>query len=139
RWEGDTLVVDVTSLNDQTWLDRAGNFHSDALHVIEHYTYLTPDALTYEATIEDPKVFSRPWKISMPLYRRLEKNAQVLEFKCVEFAEELMYGHLRKQSIKLREVSYEQAISDFDGWPSERDGIAGANHRHRPNHLTHGD
>jgi hypothetical protein len=100
HWEGDTLVVDVTSLTDQTWFDRAGNFHSDALHVIERYTHLTPDALTYEATIEDPKVFSRPWKMSMPLYRRLEKNAQVLEFKCVEFAEELMYGHLRKQPSK---------------------------------------
>ena len=100
RWEGNTLVVDVTSLNDQTWFDRAGNFHSDALHVVERYTFLSPDALTYEVTIEDPKVFSRPWKMSMPLYRRLEKNAQLLEFKCVEFAEELMYGHLRKQPSK---------------------------------------
>ena len=98
RFEGDTLVVDVTSFTDQTWLDRAGNFHSDALHVVERYTPRSPDALTYSATIEDPKVFSRPWTISMPLYRRLEKNAQVLEFKCVEFAEELMYGHLRKQT-----------------------------------------
>ena len=100
RWEGDTLVVDVTSLNDQTWFDRAGNFHSDALHVVERYTPLSPDALTYEVTIEDPKVFSRPWKMSMPLYRRLEKNAQLFEFKCVEFVEELMYGHLRKQPSK---------------------------------------
>ena len=100
RWAGETLVVDVTSLNDQTWFDRAGNFHSDALHVVERYTFLSPDALTYEVTIEDPKVFSRPWKMSMPLYRRLEKNAQLLEFKCVEFAEELMYGHLRKQPSK---------------------------------------
>jgi hypothetical protein len=100
HWEGDTLVVDVTSLNDQTWFDRAGNFHSDALHVVERYTPLSADALTYEATIEDPNVFSRPWKISMPLYRRLEKNAQLLEFKCVEFVEELMYGHLRKQPSK---------------------------------------
>jgi hypothetical protein len=100
RWQGDTLVVDVTNMSDQTWFDRAGNFHSDALHVVERYTHLTPDALTYEATIEDPKVFSRPWKMSMPLYRRLEKNAQILEFKCVEFAEELMYGHLRKQPSK---------------------------------------
>ena len=98
RWDGDTLVVDVTSMNDQTWFDRAGNFHSDALHVVERYTPLSPDALTYEVTIEDPKVFSRPWKMSMPLYRRLDKNVQLLEFKCVEFAEELMYGHLRKQS-----------------------------------------
>jgi len=100
HWEGDTLVVDVTAMNDQTWFDRAGNFHSDALHVVERYTPLGPDALTYEATIEDPNVFSRPWKMSMPLYRRLEKNAQLFEFKCVEFAEELMYGHLRKQPSK---------------------------------------
>ena len=100
HWEGDTLVVDVTSFNDQTWFDRAGNFHSDALHVVERYTPLSRDALTYEVIIEDPKVFSRPWKMSMPLYRRLEKNAQLLEFKCVEFVEELMYGHLRKQPSK---------------------------------------
>jgi hypothetical protein len=100
HWEGDTLVVDVTSMNDETWFDRAGNFHSDALRVVERYTPLSPDALTYEVTIEDPKVFSQPWKMSMPIYRRLDKNAQVLEFKCVEFVEELMYGHLRKQPGK---------------------------------------
>jgi hypothetical protein len=97
HWQGDTLVVDVTSFNDQTWFDRAGNYHSDALHVVERYTPLSPDALNYEVTIEDPQVFSRPWKMSMPLYRHLEKNAQLLEFKCVEFVEELMYGHLRKK------------------------------------------
>ena len=97
RWDGDTLVVDSTGFIDQTWFDRAGNFHSDALHVVERFTALTPDALQYEVTIEDPKVFTRPWKMSMPLYRRLEKNAQLMEFKCVEFAEEVMYGHLRKQ------------------------------------------
>jgi hypothetical protein len=97
RWEGDTLVVDVTGLNDQTWFDRAGNFHSEALHVTERYTRIGPDHLSYEATIEDPKVFTRPWKISMPLYRRMEKSAQVLEYKCVEFVEELMYGHLQKK------------------------------------------
>ena len=100
RWEGDTLVVDVTGFNDQTWFDRAGNFHSDALHVVERYTRTGPDHLLYEATIEDPKVFTRPWKMSMPLYRRVEKNAQLGEYICVEFAEELMYGHLRKQPTK---------------------------------------
>ncbi len=94
----DTLVVVTwTGLNDKNWFDRAGNFHSDALHVVERYTPRSPDTLMYEATIEDPKVFSRPWKISMPLYRHVEKNAQLLEFKCVEFAEELLYGPLRKQ------------------------------------------
>jgi hypothetical protein len=100
HWEGNTLVVDVTGLNDQTWFDRAGNFHSDALHVVERYTPRSPDTLLYEATIEDPKVFTRPWKISMPLYRRVEKNAQLLEFKCVEFSEEVIYGHLRKKASK---------------------------------------
>jgi hypothetical protein len=100
KWEGDSLVVDVTSLNDQTWFDRAGNWHSDQLHVIERYTRVGPDALQYEATIEDPKVFTRQWKMSMPLYRRMEKNAQLLEYKCVEFAEEVLYGHLRKQPLK---------------------------------------
>ena len=100
KWEGDSLVVDVTSLNDQTWFDRAGNWHSDQLHVIERYTRVGPDALQYEATIDDPKVFTRQWKMSMPLYRRMEKNAQLLEYKCVEFAEEVLYGHLRKQPLK---------------------------------------
>ena len=102
HWDGDTLVVDVTSLNDQTWFDRAGNFHSDALHVVERYTPLSADALTYDVTIEDPKVFSRPWKISMPLYRHVEKNAQLLEYKCPEFAEEVLYGPLRKKPAGSR-------------------------------------
>jgi len=98
HWEGDTLVVDVTGLNDQTWFDRAGNFHSEALHVVERFTPVSADVLDYQATIEDPKVFTRPWKIQMPLYRRQEKRAQLLEFKCVEFVEELMYGDLRKKT-----------------------------------------
>ena len=100
RWEGETLVVDSTGFNDQSWFDRAGNFHSDALHVVERFTATSADHLNYEATIEDKNVFSRPWKLSMPLYRRKERNAQVMEFKCVEFAEELLYGHLRKQPTK---------------------------------------
>ncbi len=98
RWEGDTFVVDVTSFVDQTWFDRAGNFHSEALHVIERYTPVSPDVMQYEATLEDPKVFTRPWKMSMPLYRRLDENAQVLEFKCVPFSEELLYGHPRRKT-----------------------------------------
>ena len=100
RWEGDTLVVDVAGFNGQAWFDRAGNFASDTLHVVERYTPIGPNALMYEATIEDPNVFTRPWKMSMPLYRRLEENAQVLEFKCVEFSEELLYGDLRKQPTR---------------------------------------
>jgi len=97
RWEGNTLVIDVTDQIDQTWFDRAGNFHSEALHVVERYTPIDRNTISYEATMEDPKVFTRPWKISMPLYRRVEKNAQLMEYKCVEFVEELMYGHLRKK------------------------------------------
>jgi hypothetical protein len=95
RWEGDTLVVDVTSFNDRTWFDAAGSFHTEALHVVERYSVVDADHLMYEATIEDPNVFTRPWKIRMPLYRRIEQPSQLLEFKCVEFVEELMYGHLR--------------------------------------------
>jgi hypothetical protein len=98
-WQGDTLVVDVSAFTDATWFDRAGNFHSDALHVVERFTPISKDAIQYEATIEDPQVFSRPWKISMPLYRRLEKNAQLMEFRCVEMVEETMYGHLRKEQL----------------------------------------
>jgi hypothetical protein len=97
RWEGETLVIDVTGFNDSTWFDRAGNYHSDKLHVVERWSASSPNTLNYEATIEDPNVFTRPWKVSFPLYRRVEKNAQLLEYKCVEFVEELMYGHLRKQ------------------------------------------
>jgi hypothetical protein len=97
RWEGETLIIDVTDLEEQTWFDRAGDFHSDALHVVERYTPTDANTLNYEVTIEDPKVFTRPWKMSMPLYRHQEKNAQLMEYKCVEFVEELMYGHLRKQ------------------------------------------
>ncbi len=96
HWEGDTLVVDVTGLVDQTWFDRAGDFHSDALHVVERYTPVSRDVLKYEATIEDPKVFSRPWKISMPLYRHVEKDARLMEFRCAQFVEELLYGQYRK-------------------------------------------
>jgi len=99
HWEGDTLVVDVTGFNDSTWFDRAGNFHSSALHVVERYTPTSREVIQYEATIEDPDVFTRPWKISMPLYRRLEKNAQLLDFKCVEFVEELLYGQWRKEPL----------------------------------------
>ena len=99
RWEGDTLVVDLVDFNDETWFDRAGNFHSDALHVVERYTPMGRDVIRYEATIEDPQVFTRPWKISMPLYRRLEPNAQLTDFRCVEMVEETIYGHLRKEQL----------------------------------------
>jgi len=99
KWEGETLVIDVTGFNDQTWFDRSGNFHSEQLHVVERYTRTGPDHLLYEATIEDPQVFTRAWKISMPLYRRIERNAQLMDFKCVEFVEELLYGQYRKNPL----------------------------------------
>jgi hypothetical protein len=96
RWEGETLVIDNDGFNDQTWFDRAGNFHSESLKVTERYTATSPDALSYEVTIEDPKVFTRPWKMRMPLYRRLEPAARVWKYNCIEFAEEVVYGHLRR-------------------------------------------
>ena len=99
KWDGDTLVVDVTGFNEQSWFDRAGNFHTDKLHVVERWTRTGANTMNYEATIEDPNVFTRPWKISMPLYRRIEKNAQLMDFKCVEFVEELMYGKFRKKPL----------------------------------------
>jgi hypothetical protein len=89
RWEGDTLVVDVMDFNDETWFDKAGNFHSQELHVVERYTPLGANHLQYEATIEDAKVFTRPWKISLPLYRRLEKNLEILEYECLGFRDPL--------------------------------------------------
>lgn len=100
RWESDTLVVDVTSQTEDSWFDRAGDFHSDALHVVERYTPRSADTMMYEATIEDKEVFTRPWKISMPLYRHVEKDAQVIESKCVEFSEELLYGEFRKKPAR---------------------------------------
>ena len=99
HWEGDTLVVNVNSFNDKTWLDRAGNFHSEALHVTERFSLLTPDVIWYEAMIEDPSVFTRAWRIAMPLYRRMEPNIQLLEYQCIEFVEEFLYGNLRKTPL----------------------------------------
>src|SRR5688572_6030725 len=92
RWDGDTLVVDVTGQNGQAWLDRAGNYVTDAVHVVERYTMSDRDHIMYEATIEDPNVFTRPWKITMPLYRRIERNIQLLQFRCAEYVEEFHYG-----------------------------------------------
>jgi hypothetical protein len=88
RWDGDTLVIDVKNLNDQTWFDHAGNHHSDALHLVERYNLTDPDHIQYEVTVEDPKVFTRPWKMGMPLYRRMEKNARLLEYECVFYLQE---------------------------------------------------
>ena len=84
-WDGDSLVVDVVHFTDQTWFDRSGNFHSESLHVVERYTPTSENHIVYEATIEDPQVFTRPWTIRMPLYRRLEENLQILDYDCVDF------------------------------------------------------
>ena len=96
HWEGETLVIDVSAQVGDTWLDSSGNHHSEEIHVLERYTATGPDHLLYEATITDPKTYTRPWKVSFPLYRRIDENMQLLDFKCVVFAEELMYSHLSK-------------------------------------------
>jgi hypothetical protein len=98
-WDGDTLVLTVTGLNAETWLDRSGSHHTEMMTVVERYTPMGPNHLQYEATITDPEVFTEPWKISMPLYRRMEANAQLLDFKCVEFVEEMMYGEWRRNPL----------------------------------------
>ena len=99
HWEGNTLVVDVSHFNDRTWFSRSGDFHSDALHIVERFTPITRDALRYDVTIEDPNVFTRPWKMNMVLYRQLEANARLMEYKCVELVEETFLGHLRKNQL----------------------------------------
>lgn len=100
RWVGDTLEITVTDQVEDTWFDRAGNFHSDALTVVERYTPVDANTINYNVTLDDPKVFTRPWKMDMPLYRRLERHAQLMEYRCVPFVEELMYGHLRKMPAR---------------------------------------
>ncbi|GAB1263909.1 hypothetical protein [Aurantivibrio infirmus] len=100
HWEGDTLVIKVTDQREETWFDSAGNYHGYELVVEERYTPAGPNVLMYEATITDPEFYTKPWKISMPLYRRLDKNMQLLDFKCVEFVEEKLYGHLRKKKAE---------------------------------------
>ena len=96
-WEGDTLVV--TGQSDSTWFDRAGNHHSAAMTVVERWTLMGPDHLRYEAEITDPETFTRPWKMSMILYRRVGEDARLQQFKCVEFVEELMFGKYRKNPL----------------------------------------
>lgn len=105
HWEGDTLVIEVTGQNDRTWFDRAGNYHSSSLKVTERYTKVSDYVMQYEATIEDPEVFSRPWQIRMPLYRRAEPDAELLGFKCVPFAEQLLYGHLTRNGQQQQEAA----------------------------------
>lgn len=100
RWEGDTLLVTVTGQNDSTWFDRAGNFHSAEMKVVERWTPTGPGVMRYEAEMTDPNTFARPWKISLNLYKRQGEDARLQQFKCVEFVEEMMYGRLRKEPLK---------------------------------------
>ena len=107
KCEGDTLVVAVTNLNGDTWFDRAGNHHTAEMKVTERYTPVSANHITYEATIDDPATFTKPWTIKMPLYKRIEEHATVFELRCVEMVEELVYGHLRKeQLVKSWEADY---------------------------------
>ena len=101
RWDGDTLVVDVTAQVENTWLDRAGNFHSGELVVEERYRLLSPHHLRYQATLTDPSVYREPWTLEVILYKNIDPKAQLMDFRCVEFVEELMYGHLSKDSDRL--------------------------------------
>lgn len=82
HWEGDTLVVDARHFIDETWLDRSGNYHSDALHVVERWTLLDANTIDYQATLDDAKVYSRPWTIKVILHRHREKNFQLIENYC---------------------------------------------------------
>jgi len=100
HWEGDSFVIEVTGQNDRTWLDRAGNFHSAGLRVVERFTPTSAHTMRYEATLEDSDVFTEPWRISLNLYRRVGEDAQLQQFKCIEFVEELMYGHLRREPTR---------------------------------------
>lgn len=99
RWEGDTLVIETTGQNDRTWLDRSGNYHSDKLKVTERFTRTSEYTVDYSATLEDPEVYTKPWTISMPLYKRVGADEHMLLFNCVEYVEEMMYGHLRKEPV----------------------------------------
>jgi hypothetical protein len=100
KWVGDTFVVKITGFNDQTWFDRAGNHHSEQLIVEERWVMLDPDHLRYRATMTDPATFSRPWSIEVTLYRHVEPDARLGQFKCVPFVEELLYGQLRKTPLR---------------------------------------
>jgi hypothetical protein len=99
RWDGDTMLVETSGFNGETWLDRAGNFHTDQLRVTERFTLISPGVMAYEATLEDPGVYTRPWTIKMPIYKRVSPDDRLMKFNCVEFVEELMYGHLRKHPL----------------------------------------
>lgn len=101
HWEGDTLVVSVTGQMPDTWFDRAGNHHSWEMVVEERWTPMGPNHIQYEATMTDPNTYTQPWTISLPLYRHVQENYQLLEFKCAEFSEEYLYGEWRKEGTPI--------------------------------------
>ena len=113
-WEGDTFVVEVTGLDDRTWLDRAGNYHSYQLKVTERYDMIDDNVIMYSATMEDPEIYEDPWTIRMPLYRRLEEGYELPQFKCVEFVEELMYGQYRRGGEFERQLRQEMLQEQQD-------------------------
>jgi hypothetical protein len=92
----------VTEFNGRNWFDRAGNVHGEKMRLQERFSPRGPDIIWYEVTITDPDTFTRPWMMAMPIYRRIEPNATVLDYNCIEFAEEFMYGHLRRQPLVTR-------------------------------------
>lgn len=108
RWEGETLVVTTIGQNGDSWLDRAGNHHSNQLTVTERFTQLGPNHLWYEATLEDPETYAEPWTIEMPLYRHVEEDAQLLEHKCVPFADRLLYSDLLPPPYDIEDAREEQ-------------------------------
>lgn len=94
-WEDNSFIIKTNGFNGQTWLDRSGNFHSDKLNVTEKYTLVNEHVMEYEATLEDEETYTRPWTIKMNLYKKTGQDAQLQQFKCVEFVEELLYGEWR--------------------------------------------
>ena len=119
HWEGDTLVVDVTNQNDKTWFDMAGNFHSDALHVMERYTPVDANTIDYQATIEDPKTFSRPWTIAFPITRITRPGYEIMELACVEGERDLKHytegegGATRSRSEAARHAQHRWSAFRF--------------------------
>jgi len=99
KWDGDTFVIEVTGLLPDTWLDRSGNLHGSTTKVVERWTPTSDNTMRYEATITDEETYTKPWTIAFNLYKRVGEDAQLQQFKCVEFVEELMYGHLRKNPL----------------------------------------
>lgn len=114
HWEGDTLVVRVTGQMPDTWFDRSGNHHSWEMVVEERWTPRGANYIDYSATITDPNTFTRPWTISLPLYRNIREDMQLLEFKCAEFAEEYLYGQYRKPGSPIGNPGQNIDVRDRD-------------------------